>query len=378
MARRGPAPSSSSCVIRPLLTLERQDPDAVVLVVTSGWPNEDNDAYCVFIKRQVESLVDRGVRFDVLFIRGYRSKLAYLLAALQLAYWSVAGRRHYRLVHAHGGEAALAAWFYRRAPLLVSYLGDDLLGTPDPYGSISRRSRFRRGLFRRHSRAAAGTITKSREMEAVLPPASRVRNTVLPNGVDTDLFQPADREAARHKLGWDAEARIVLFAADPAVPRKRYWLAKAAVEDARRYLDDIQLEVVRRVAPDHVPVLINAADCLLLTSSIEGSPNVVKEALMCNLPVIATPSGDVRELLAGVIPAYICEPSAQVLSEALVECLREHRRSNGRKMSQWLDARVVADSLLAVYRSLAPGLDPSPVLLSPIGARGLGNDRHGV
>jgi hypothetical protein len=83
-------------------------------------------------------------------------------------------------------------------------------------------------------------------------------------------------------------------------------------------------------------------------------------------------------LLAGVIPAYICEPSAQVLSEALVECLREHRRSNGRKMSQWLDARVVADSLLAVYRSLAPGLDPSPVLLSPIGARGLGNDRHGV
>jgi glycosyltransferase involved in cell wall biosynthesis len=215
-------------------------------------------------------------------------------------------------------------------------------------------------------------------MEAVLPPATRTRNTVLPNGVDTDLFRPADRETARRKLGWDAKARIVLFAADPAVPRKRYWLAEAAVEGARRYLDDIQLEVACRVAPDDIPLLMNAADCLLLTSSIEGSPNVVKEALMCNLPVIATPCGDVTELLASVSPAYICEPSAQALSEALVDCLREPRRSNGRKMSEWLDAGVVADSLLAVYRSLVSGLEPGPVPLPPIRARGLGSDRPRV
>src|SRR2546421_4401219 len=107
MARRGPAPGSRSCVSKLLLTLEREDPDAKILVVTSGWPNEDNDAYCVFIKRQVESLVDRGLRCDVLFIRGYRSKLAYTLAALLLGYWSLTGRRRYQLVHAHRREAAV-------------------------------------------------------------------------------------------------------------------------------------------------------------------------------------------------------------------------------------------------------------------------------
>jgi glycosyltransferase involved in cell wall biosynthesis len=213
-------------------------------------------------------------------------------------------------------------------------------------------------------------------MEAVLPTSARVRNTVLPNGVDTDLFRPADRAGARVELGWDAGARIVLFAADPDVPRKRYWLAQAAVEDARRYFPDIRLEVARGVAPDDIPVLMNAADCLLLTSSIEGSPNVVKEALMCNLPVIATPSGDVGELLAGVIPAHICEPSPQALSEALVDCLQEPRRSNGREMSHCLDARVVADSLLAIYESLTSGLDLSPQRLRPIGERGMGTDRQ--
>ena len=92
-----------------LVTVEHEDPAAEVLVVTSGWPNEDNDTYCVFIKRQMESLMRRGVRCDVVFIRGDRSPLAYIVAAMKLAWWSVRRKcRSYRLVHAHSGEAALA------------------------------------------------------------------------------------------------------------------------------------------------------------------------------------------------------------------------------------------------------------------------------
>ena len=341
----------------PLLTWERRDHRADVLVVTNGWPNEDNDTYCVFIKRQMESLVALGLRCDVLFIRGYRSPLAYPLAAARLLGWSLAGGRRYRLVHAHSGEAALAAAFYRRVPLLVSYLGDDLLGTPDAAARISRASRVRRFVVRRHSRLASRTITKSREMETALPLALRARNSVLPNGVDTSVFRPQDRLAARQELGWDSDARVVLFAADPAVPRKRFWLATAAVEHARAELPTIQLEVARRVRPERMPLLMNAADCLLHTSSIEGSPNVVKEALMCNLPVIATPAGDVEELLDGVAPSNVCKPSEGALSAALVECLRNPRRSNGRETAARLDATVIAVSLLSLYRDLAPDIE---------------------
>jgi teichuronic acid biosynthesis glycosyltransferase TuaC len=340
-----------------LLTWERRDHRADVLVVTTGWPNEDNNTYCVFIKRQTESLVARGLRCDVLFIRGYRSLFAYPLAAARLMAWSLAGRRNYRLVHAHGGEAALAAAFYRRAPLLVSYLGSDLLGAPDAAAKISRPNRIRRFLLRRHSRFASRTITKSREMEAALPPAVRERNTVLPNGVDTSVFRPQERQAARQEVGWDPDARVVLFAADPAVPRKRFWLAQAAVERTRAEVPTIRLEVARRVSPDRMPLLMNAADCLLLTSSIEGSPNVVKEALMCNLPVIATSAGDVEELLEGVAPSSICEASETAVSAALLACLRNPRRSNGREVTARLDATVVAQSLLSLYRDVAPGIE---------------------
>jgi glycosyltransferase involved in cell wall biosynthesis len=341
-----------------LLTLERKEPRPEVLVVTSGWPNEDDGTFGIFIKRQMESLIERGLRCDVLFVRGYRSPFAYPLAALRLFSWSLPGaHRRYRLLHAHGGEAALAAAFYRRAPLLVSYLGSDLLGAPRADGEVYLARRIRRAVIRQHSRLTARTITKSRDMQSVLPGSVRARNTVLPNGVDIDLFRPIDRAAARRELGMDMHERVALFVADPSVPGKRYWLAEAAVKRARRLLPDLRLQIAQGVAPDRVPWLMNAADCLLLTSVTEGSPNVVKEALMCNLPVVATPAGDVAELVEGVEPSYVCEPSETALSGALVECLREPRRSNGRDASDRLDARIVADSLLALYKELAPELD---------------------
>lgn len=346
---------TSSCLKAQLLvTFEHEDEDADVLVVTSGWPNDDDETYCVFIKRQVESLLALGLRCDVLFIRGYVSPLAYGLAALKLAAWSGGRRRRYRLVHAHSGEAALAGAFYRGSPLLVSYLGDDLLGTPQANGDVPLHSRLRRGVFRQHARLADHTITKTREMERVLPRAVRPRNAVLPNGVEMGLFRPMDREAARHRLEWSPSERVALFAGNPNVPRKRYWLAREAIEEARASVPDLRLEVASGVSPDLIPVLMNAADCLLLTSSIEGSPNVVKEALMCNLPVVATRVGDVAELLDGVKPSYVCNACSESLSAGLVDCLRQPRRSNGRERSAHLDSHAVAQRLLRIYEQLAP------------------------
>jgi glycosyltransferase involved in cell wall biosynthesis len=101
-----------------------------------------------------------------------------------------------------------------------------------------------------------------------------------------------------------------------------------------------------------MPTVMNAADCLLLTSSVEGSPNVVKEALMCNLPVIATHAGDVDELLASVELSQVVADDPAQIAAALVACLSIPRRSNGRLVSGHLAAEVVAGRVGEVYERL--------------------------
>jgi teichuronic acid biosynthesis glycosyltransferase TuaC len=51
--------------------------------------------------------------------------------------------------------------------------------------------------------------------------------------------------------------------------------------------------------------LLNAADLLLLTSLTEGSPQVIKEAMACNCPIVATDVGDIREIIGYTDGCYI-------------------------------------------------------------------------
>jgi glycosyltransferase involved in cell wall biosynthesis len=106
-----------------------------------------------------------------------------------------------------------------------------------------------------------------------------------------------------------------------------------------------------------MPQIMAAADCLLLTSSIEGSPNVVKEAVTCGLPVIATDVGDVHDVLRGVTPSWICQADPEALAAALVECFSNPVRSNGWQQASWLGEPEIANRVLQLYRSVAPTLN---------------------
>jgi len=362
----GNAARSRAPRVAELVTLEHRDPDARILAVVSGWPRPENPSNYIAAKRQMDTLEERRVRYEALFIHGYRTPLAYALAVVKLLALNTR-RPKYDIVHAHGGEAALAACFYRRAPVVISYWGSDVLGDPDRSNSeLTPQQRLRRWLIRQASRAAARTITKSAEMERSLPLRQRGRNTVIPNGVDSRAFRPSSQLAARAALGWKPHERIALFVGDPARRGKRYSLAVQAVAEARSEIPDLRLEVAHGVAPDLIPVFMNAADCLVHLSSQEGSPNVVKEALMCNLPVVATEAGDIAELLEGVEPSFLVAPTAAPAAQALVECLAAPRRSNGRACSHRFASDRIAEQILAVYESARPGWDGLRSGLAPL------------
>lgn len=263
---------------------------------------------------------------------------------------TVSQRGRYRLVHVHGGETALVARLFLMRPMVATYHGDDVLGYKSDDGPISRASRLRSLMIRHQAALFAATITQSNEMHDRLPARVQRRDTVIHCGVDSERFFPMDRSEARRKLDWDDDERIALFAATkPHEPRKRLDLAKASVKRAEEDLGPIRLAIAENLPPDSIPVMMNAADCLLLTSMAEGSPVVVKEALMCNLPVVATDVADVRETLADVLPSAICSHDPAELGSALVDVLSSRQRSNGRNKRADQDQAATVKLLLDLY-----------------------------
>jgi glycosyltransferase involved in cell wall biosynthesis len=174
----------------------------------------------------------------------------------------------------------------------------------------------------------------------------------VPTGVDLRLFTPADRAAARRRLGYAADERVVLFNAgrNPAV--KDPDLARAAVAQARHLVGEMRFVVLDGSArPEEVPVYMNAADVLLVTSLTEGSPTVVQEAMACNLPVVSVDVGDVRERLQGVAACeVVVRRDPNELGNALAAVLLAAKRSDGRTHAAALGVEAIAERLAEFYR----------------------------
>src|SRR5256714_1765626 len=209
----------------------------------------------------------------------------------------------YALVHAQFGQSGLLA-LPRRLPLVVTFRGSDVLGIiSDRRGRNTLRGHLLQSASRFVARRADAVIVVSEHMRAQLRTAAPVH--VIPSGLDLDLFRPIPKEVARKQLGMDSAARLVLFVGRTHQARKRYALAQTAVELLNERLAaageaGVQLIVAWGVPHGQIPIYMNAADVLVVTSMQEGSPNVVKEALACNLPVVSVSVGDVPERLRGV------------------------------------------------------------------------------
>jgi teichuronic acid biosynthesis glycosyltransferase TuaC len=131
--------------------------------------------------------------------------------------------------------------------------------------------------------------------------AARRRALVLPCGVDLERFRPLPREQARAELGLDPGGPYALFAADPSRPEKRYDRALELAHAA-----DVRLLSLGGVAPERVPLWVNAANAVLVPSEREGFGLAVLEALACDVPALATPVGihpDALEHVAGTLCA---------------------------------------------------------------------------
>ncbi|WP_306059015.1 glycosyltransferase [Natronococcus wangiae] len=288
-----------------------------------------------FMTQQVAALERRGVSFSTLSVAGEvsadtdRSPFDYLRTVPRVIREAGNG---YDLVHAHYGLTAPMALAQVRKPVVLSLWGSDVHGPTAPV-----------------SKACAPfcdeVVVMSEEMRSVLGRDCEV----IPDGVDLERFQPEPKSRARDAVGWPDDEYHVLFPYSPAREVKNYPRARRVVNAVRGLVDrPVELQTVYGVDHGVVSKYVNAADALLLTSDSEGSPNSVKEALACNVPVVALDVGDVAERLAGVDPSVVAT-SDEELIDGLIEVLERSERSNGREAVCEVSIERTADRMLDIY-----------------------------
>jgi glycosyltransferase involved in cell wall biosynthesis len=303
------------------------------LVLTNLYPSEQDPARGSFVRDQVDALRQLPDLELELFTFQTLGARAYAAA-------TAGARKRYRgttfdVVHAHFGLNLWPALAVRATAHGVTLHGTDLA----------------------HPRSRAITLAGLPFMELVAPVSRaleqqlprrlvRRRLEVLPCGVDTKRFHRIDRSEARRALGLDEEGPYLLFAANPARPEKRY---ERALEVAR----DTRLLVLDRVDPAEVPLWVNAANAVLVTSERESFGLAVLEALACEVPVLATPVGIAPEALAGVNGAF-CGPFDAGVWRAQVEPLLTDPdpRVDGRAVAERYSAERMAANVLEAWRGL--------------------------
>jgi teichuronic acid biosynthesis glycosyltransferase TuaC len=320
-----------------------------VLVVSNHWSKKDNPTFGgVWADRQITALRKLGIEVDTFDLGTSHSPL-HLFRRLSALRQQVKSTNP-DIVHARYGTLVSLVSVFSGAKTIITYAGSDLLRGA---GISGLRACIGILLSNISSLKADGIICVSEELRHALWWQSR-KAVVIPDGVDLSKFVPIPRDEARKQIGWDPDKTIVITdaAADPIC--KGLALSEEAIAQARQRFPSLELHVLK-VKPHEMPLYCNAADMLIFASRQEGSPNMVKEAMACNLPIVATPVGDVPQLLAGVCPSAVVARTAPALARATIEVLSQGTRSNGRSKVTPLALDTIATRVAAVYETILSG-----------------------
>lgn len=157
--------------------------------------------------------------------------------------------------------------------------------------------------------------------------------TVIPNGVDNSIFYPSSKESARKIINCPLKELVLLYvgglkdikgvmilmeairiiATAGGSEMTLYLVGEGPLRASIERFAEINnlkswVKCVGGVRHERIAVWMNAADRFVLPSYHEGCPNVLLEALACNLPVVATNVGAVPDIVADFNAAVLVPP----------------------------------------------------------------------
>jgi glycosyltransferase involved in cell wall biosynthesis len=314
-----------------------------VLFVASG--NKRVGKVSAFVQSQYDSLVDAGLEMILFPVIGKGLK-GHIKAILSLR--KLLKREKPDIIHAHYsvcGYVATIASLGLRTRVVVSILGSF------PRNNLKRKIvRF----FINH--VWSKTLVKSQRTAKQLS----INLPIIPNGVNLSQFSIIDYYNAKKLCNFEENKKYIIWCSNPDRKEKRYNIAREAVD--RLGDRSVVLFPVYNRTHDEVVNYMCAADVMLLSSFSEGSPNVIKEAMACNCPIVSSNVGDVPERLWGLDGCFVLDEAPRYEAyeaelESMVTNIRLALDFNGRTkgrdriINDKLTIELVADRIIELYKN---------------------------
>ena len=302
-----------------------------ILIVCSG-----NSRYVIspFIKEQVESLKKFGIIIDYFLIKGY-GVFGYLKNLPKLNKQIKKGK--YDLIHAHYGLSGLLANLQRKISVITTFHGLD----------ICRKSNKMLSWVSSLLSIANIFVVDKIQFKFITN-----NKYIIPCGVNLELFKPLDPTSLKIKYKFSSKKRYILFSSRFNNEVKNWILATQAIDSLNsNNIEVIELDGYSRL---EVVELMNICDMALLTSVSEGSPQFIKEAMACNIPIVSTDVGDVKKVLGDTEGCYITSFDPQDVADNIQKALDFGKRTKGREriIQLGLDSDTIVKKIIEIYKKM--------------------------
>jgi D-inositol-3-phosphate glycosyltransferase len=228
------------------------------------------------------------------------------------------------------------------------------------------------------------STAKEREDLITYYGASTDKITIIPCGVNLDLFKPSDKEIARKELGLDHQ-KVILFVGRIEPLKGLEQLLRALnyiegekpplliivggdehsqerIQTLQRMAKDLRIQdqvaFVGSVDQEKLPFFYSAADICAIPSYYESFGMVALESRACGTPIVATDVGGMRSIIrhSGIgriakdnSPHNLASEISELLHQPEEKTWHIKTRRDGMTKFSWV---IVADSILYEYNRL--------------------------
>jgi glycosyltransferase involved in cell wall biosynthesis len=312
-----------------------------VLWIVPG--NKDSKRDFIFVYRGIGQYQTLGINIHVFRFEKRHSLLGFI-SSLFLVHKLIHDHK-IDIVHSHYGTVTGLLGLLSFKKHMVTFRGSDV--NPDSKSVIRQLIKsFISNLIARFSFKVVCVSEAISKRLFILPNDKLI---IIPSGTMTSVFIPMNQYDCREQLKLSKDKIYIAFAPSGGRSLKRRDLAEIVVENVKSLGFKAELLEVKDLEESEVPVLLNAANCLILTSDSEGSPNIVREALCCGVPVFSFDVGDVSKWIRLDPLSAVCSDVDDIIQKVIILLGGKSEKRRRVDVSQFSTETVVT-KYVSIYK----------------------------